>query len=147
MIKYNAAKDELHAVNKRGEMVKVGARSRKRIPLLVEYVCGELAQGKSRTEIIPKESKVFPPMIEFLDVLNSQEYKTLYGKAENVRLRLLHEKFIGVINALSRDPDDKAKHELIKALTNAMRSIEKAGGMKENIVIQFNQNFPEDMWS
>ena len=146
MIKYNPATDTLEALNKRGEMVKVGARSKKRIPLLVEYVCAELAQGKSLTEIIPKHSKIFPPLIEFLDTLNSEEYKTLYGKAENVRLRLLHEKFIGVINALGRDPDDKAKHELIKALTNAMRSIEKAGGMKENIQIVFNQNFPEDMW-
>lgn len=146
MISYNPIKDELTHMNKRGEMVKVGARSAKRIPLLVDYVCAEIAQGKALTEIIPSKSKVFPPVIDFMDILNSTKYKAKYGKAENVRLRLLHEKFIGVINVLSGNPEDKGQQELIKALTNAMRSIEKAGGMKENITIVFNQNFPEDMW-
>lgn len=146
MIKYNQAKDELSYRNNRGEIVKVGPKSKKLIPLLVKYICTEVASGKSLTEILPQQSNLFPSPVDLIDILNSTEYKTDYGKAENVRIRLVHEKFISSLNALSRDPEDKNKQELIKALTNAMRSMERAGGMKENIQIVFNQNFPEDMW-
>lgn len=146
MIKYNEVRDELSYRNNRGDVVKIGAKSKKRIPLLVKYICAEVASGKSLTEIIPLKSKVFPPHVELIDLLHSKEYKLEYGKAENVRVRLMHERFISVLNALSRDPEDKNKQELMKAISNAMKSLEKAGGTKENIQIVFNQNFPEDMW-
>ena len=145
MIEYNPISDELKVLNNRGQMVKVGAKSKKLIPSLVKYVCTELALGKSLSSILPEKSKLFPPIVDFINILQSDEYKSEYGIAENTRAKILSEKFIGAIQKYDQDPS-KGSEEFIKAMHTAIKLMDKAGHTQQNIQVVFNTNFPEDMW-
>ena len=147
MIEYNPVSDELKVLNNRGQMVKVGPKSKKLIPNLVKYACAEIGLGKSLSNIVPEKSKLFPPMADFIDLLHSDEYKQQYARAENTRSKVLVEKFIGTIQLAGENPEDANKAELVKAMHTAIKLLERSGTARENIQVIFNQNFPEDMWN
>ena len=126
----------------------VSKKSRQYKNYVIDYVCGQVAQGKSLEDILPVEAGgTLPNIMEFITRVDSnEEYKKIYNKAKRARFILISERLVSTVQDYQQDPSPE-KAELLKAINNARTYLERGMADHESILIEVHSVVPKNFWT
>ena len=114
---------------------------------IVQYVSGQIAQGKSLEKVLPVvSSTALPDLLEFMQFVNSsEECKRLYNEGRLARYTLLSERLVSAVQQYDKNPT-KDNAEILKAIAEARKYLEKGGVDQDNITIEVTSMVPKGFW-
>ena len=125
----------------------VGKKSAKYKQYVVQYVSGQIAQGKSLEDILPIDSGALPNILDFLKLTNSSEdTKRIYNEAKQARYVLISERLVKAVQAYQEDPSQE-NQEVLKAINNARVYLEKGLQGQDTVTIEVTSVIPADFWN
>ena len=115
---------------------------------VVNYVCGQLVQGKGLDTILPSETTdELPALIDFMEIIATKDsYKKTYNRAKQIRHSLTEERLITAVQKYmnSPDPSDKAA---LQAMNTALEVLKKGNVAPETVKIEVYSNLAPGFWS
>ena len=127
---------------------KVGPKAREYKNVVVQWVCGQIAQAKSLESVLPVESTTtLPNILEFMRYVNSsEETKEMYNEARHARYTLLSERLIAAVQRYEQNPT-KDGAEVLKAINSARVYLEKGGLDQNSLTIEVKSMVPVGFWT